>query len=261
MVFLRSPFGRHGGRLKRWLLAIVFLWALSVIVLWMLQRSLLFWGASPSGPFGLFSLHRPDVTLRGWVVNPKAKEALVVFGGNEMAVGPLVEMQQCTSRALYLVPYRGYEGQPGEASQEALVDDGVAVVERALTLHQHVAVLGISLGTGVATQVATQTPVDRVLLVAPYDTMTGVVEDHVWFWPATWLLRDPFNSLAALKKISAPIAIVRAINDEVVRPSRTDALLAAIPKDLLQGVLSLPTTHEGLRSEPRICAWIREQTS
>lgn len=192
------------------------------------------------------------------MIHPQGKRALIIFGGNNLAVAPLAEWSACTSSAIYLVPYRGYEGQAGQPSEHALVSDGVAVVDAVRKKHPEVDVLGISLGTGVAAQVAARVAVERVLLIEPYDRMTHVVNDHFWFWPASLLLDDTFDNIQALRKVRAPVAIVRARDDQVVLPERTDALLAALPSSVQ--VLTLPTTHEGMKDRPELCPWLRAQT-
>ena len=64
-------------------------------------------------------------------------------------------------RSLYLVNYRGYGGSSGRPSEAGLVADALAVFDHVRTQHPDIAVMGRSLGSGVAVQLAAVRPVDR----------------------------------------------------------------------------------------------------
>ena len=99
-----------------------------------------------------------DVRLRAWVVNPGRTHALVYFGGNAEAV----EAQRDTfaqwfpSHTVYLPAYRGYGASEGSPSEGALKQDALAFFDHAAARHASVDVIGRSLGSGVASYVASQ---------------------------------------------------------------------------------------------------------
>jgi uncharacterized protein len=211
-----------------------------------------------SGPWGSLRIERPDLTLHGWVVHPDAPDAWIVFGGNALPLAPVGdEWRDCTERALYLMPYRGYEGQAGRPSERALVDDGVALVEQAQKVHRHVGIIGISLGTGVATQVAARVHPDKLLLITPYDRLDLVAQDHFPYLPVRWFMLDTFDSITAAKQLEGtPIALLQADQDEIIAAQRTQALAAALPSKpiIWQHV---PTTHNGVWERPELCEFVR----
>lgn len=86
----------------------------------------------------------------------------------------------------YLMPYRGYEEQMGRPRERDFVADGIALVDEARKTHARVGILGISIGTGVATQVALARKPDKLWLVTPYDKMTRVANGNI---DARWLRR------------------------------------------------------------------------
>jgi uncharacterized protein len=212
-----------------------------------------------SGPWGALKLERPGLTLRGWIIHPDAPDAWVVFGGNALPLAPVGdEWRDCTARALYLMPYRGYEGQAGHPAEQALVDDGVALVTQAQKMHQHVGIIGISLGTGVATQVAARTHPDKLLLITPYDRLDLVAKDHFPYLPVRWLMRDTYDSAAAARQLGdLPVAILQADQDEIISAERTLALVAALPVKPLVWQ-HVPTTHNGVWERPELCAFVRK---
>ncbi len=183
------------------------------------------------------ALELPDVTLRGWVTNPGAPRAIVYFGGNAEQVGlyrDIVEAQ-FPRHATYLLAYRGYGASDGEPSEVALVQDGLQIVDEAARRHPDtpVAVIGRSLGSGVAMQVAARRPeLGRLVLVTPFDSLAAVIRDIVRGMPLGGLVADRFDSLAVAGQITMPTLVVRAGRDEVIAASRTDALVAGLPPQL-----------------------------
>lgn len=217
----------------RWLIAIVVvLIAAPFVFLYVMQDRLLYPGAQAVDTFGNLMIARPDVTLRGWVLHPDADDALIVFGGNGMSLsGFATRLGECSDRAIYLMPYRGYEGQAGAPRERDMVDDGIALMDEAQKKHANVALLGISLGTGIATQVAAARHPQRLVLVTPYDNMGDVGSDKFGGLPLGWLMRDQYDSGAAAARLdTVPVYILQASKDEVIGSARTEALVRALPQ-------------------------------
>ena len=119
--------------------------------------------------------------LRGWVVNPGQRRGLVYFGGNGEGVHELREEleQRFPHHTSYLLAYRGYGASEGRPSERALVDDAVALLDHVAARHPEapVDVIGRSLGSGVAVQAAVRRPVERLVLVTPFDSLVAVAQD------------------------------------------------------------------------------------
>jgi pimeloyl-ACP methyl ester carboxylesterase len=75
---------------------------------------------------------------------------------------------------LYLLHYPGYGGAAGRPSETALVADALALFDQVAARHPRVTVIGRSLGSGVAIQVASARPVERLVLVTPYDSLMEI---------------------------------------------------------------------------------------
>jgi fermentation-respiration switch protein FrsA (DUF1100 family) len=153
-----------------------------------------------------------------------------------------------------LVPYRGYEGNAGSPREAALIEDGKAVVGLAHQKHSDVAVLGISVGTGVAVGVAAGVRVSRVALITPFDRLSAVIHDHAP-WLPEWLVLDPFEGTRRARNIRVPTFVLQADRDEIVAPERTEGLLRAFP--VRPQVSHVATTHNGVWNTPETCAWLR----
>ncbi len=193
-----------------------------------------------------------EVTLRGFEVNPGRERALVYYGGNGEGLDWLVpEMGRLfPAHTSYLVAYRGYGASEGTPDERVLTTDALAVFDRAAARHQGaVDVVGRSLGSGVAIQVAVRRPVDRLVLVTPFDSLLATAADLFPRLPVRHLLQDRWDSAAVAHRLRSRVLVVRAGRDDVVRPRRTDALLEVLPADTT--VLDLPDAeHASLHEDP-----------
>lgn len=200
-----------------------------------------------------FTLPVGDVAVSGWVLNPGRERALVYFGGNGEGLAwlrPELE-QRFPDHTSYLVAYRGYGASDGRPSQRALTDDGLTLVDEAARLHPDapVDVIGRSLGSGVAMQVAARRPVERLVLVTPFDSLAATAGDLFPRLPVRHLIADGWDSAAVARDVAADILVLRAGRDEIVRPARTDALLAVLPPSTQ--VVELPDAdHNDLSEDP-----------
>ena len=118
-----------------------------------------------------------------------------------------------------LLEYPGYGPRDGERSEASLVADARAALRRLKEESAApVILLGESLGSGVAVQVAAAEPksVAGLLLAAPFARMTEVAAHHYPYLPMSLILRDRWDSLGAIHGYHGPVAIVVAGRDEVV---------------------------------------------
>ncbi len=179
-----------------------------------------------------FELKRPDATLRGWVVNRDQLDPILYFGGNAERIEANREdfARMFPGRSVYLVAYRGYGASTGEPGEAALVPDALAVFDEVQRRHpgQRIAVIGRSLGSGVASQVAGQRPVARLALITPFDSMVGAAKAHYPFFPVDWLLDERYESTKALRGFRKPILIVHGGRDDIVPEVCTKRLIAAL---------------------------------
>ncbi|WP_308196053.1 alpha/beta hydrolase [Nocardioides bruguierae] len=177
------------------------------------------------------ALRVPGAVLRGWVTHPDAPAAVVYLGGNAEEVGAQrgVLSEELPGHAVHLMAYRGYGASSGRPSQRALVEDACAVVDEAARRYpaHPVVVIGRSLGSGVAVQVAARRALSALVMVTPFDSVAAVARDHAGRWGG--LVADTFDSASLAPRVTAPVLVVRAGEDTVVRPARTDALLSALP--------------------------------
>jgi len=103
-------------------------------------------------------------------------EALIYFGGNAEDVSyHMPEFSEAfPNAAIYLLHYRGYGGSSGAPTEKSLVSDALALFDLVHSQHPNILVIGRSLGSGIAVQVASQRPVARLVLITPYDGLKDI---------------------------------------------------------------------------------------
>ena len=164
------------------------------------------------------------------------QKALIYLGGNaEDVSASLPQLAQAfPDRALYLLHYRGYAGSTGSPTEQALVADALALYDKAAAEHQDIVVVGRSLGTGVAIQVAGARRPSKLVLVTPYDSLAGLAAAQFPWVPVRWLLRDKYESWRHVAQVQAPTLILAAQYDEVIPPASTRRLAARFTKERLE---------------------------
>ena len=166
-------------------------------------------------------------------VRPHAgPKAIIYFGGNAEDVSlnlPSYE-ESFPDHALYLLHYRGYGGSSGTPSEEAFQHDALSLFDKVRAEHPEIAVIGRSLGTGVAVRLCSQRPASRLILITPYDSLQEIAAGQFPYVPVKWLLRDNYDSGKYASGITMPTVIVAAENDEVIPRASTEKLFARFSK-------------------------------
>jgi len=219
------------------MIALILAYAVLCGALFVFQRSLIYSPQPGSADSGVvkMTLETSGERLQVSIRPHEGRRALTYFGGNAEDVS--LNMPDFAGafpdEAIYLLNYRGYGGSTGSPSERALLLDGLALFDRVHADHPDVEVIGRSLGSGVAVYVASQRPVERLVLVTPYDSLAGIAAAQYPFVPVNWLLRDKFESGKYAPQVSAPTTIVAAENDEVIPRTSTEALRSRFREGLV----------------------------
>jgi uncharacterized protein len=171
------------------------------------------------------------VPARGGAV-PRA--IVIVFNGNagnRSHRAPLARHLADAGFGCVLVDYRGYGGNPGAPSERGLIEDARAVIaalkaDTAL-VRARVVYFGESLGSGVAVQLAVESPPAALVLRSPFTSIADVAAHHYWFLPVRRLLWDRFDSLSRIGRVRCPLLVVAGDRDGVVPFASSERLFAA----------------------------------
>lgn len=172
-----------------------------------------------------------DVTLHGWVVNPGHEQALVYFGGNGESVERDVDLFRGAAPGIsvYLVPYRGFGTNAGKPTEASLFADALVVDDWVRARHAHVSIMGRSLGSGVATWVASRRSTEKLLLVTPFDSILNIARERYPIFPVTPFLKDRYESWRYAESVKAKVLVVLAADDQIVPRTNSEALIARFP--------------------------------
>ena len=236
------------------------------VLIYFLQERLIFFPqpltqdplkANPGAAIEEVNLITSDqVRLHGWLVKAAATQTpaplLIYFGGNAEEVSWLASTAgQYAGWSLLMFNYRGYgrsEGKPGEAE---LFADALQIYDYAAKRAGagRVAVMGRSLGSGVAVYLATQRPVAGVILVSPYDSVESVAKGIYPYLPIGLMLKHRFDSLSRAPGIKAPLLCLVASADRVIPMPHSKRLYAAWggPRQWRE---IRPADHDSLAGEP-----------
>lgn len=197
-------------------------------------------------------LERPGARVLASVRESASPEAVVYFGGNAEDVSQAVDTLAAgrPGAAVYVLHYRGYGDSGGRPRERDLVGDALALVARVRERHPEITVVGRSLGSGVAVQVAAQVPVRRVVLVTPYDSIAGLGAAQFPWAPVRWLMRDHYDSGRYAPRITAPVTVIAASDDTVVPPWSTARLLARFRPGIAHRVVIAGRDHVDLAADP-----------
>ena len=175
------------------------------------QNGLAYWPQFESFK-GFVSVEPPETVLG----------TVIVFHGNAgAAYDRIFYMQALQKRNLrvILAEYPGYGGRAGSPSEASLVSDALDIIRLAdQTFGGPLFLWGESLGCGVAAAALAKTdvPVKGVVMFLPWDSLPEVAQNHYWYLPAKWLVKDQYNSIENLKTYNGNKAVLLAGKDEVI---------------------------------------------
>ena len=189
-------------------------------------------------------------------------DAVIYFGGNgEDVTRRIPDLASAfPAHALFLMHYRGYGGSSGVPSEAAIVADALALFDRAHGEHRRVVVVGRSLGSGVAVQVAAARPVARLVLVTPYDSIQEIAASRFAFFPVRWMLRDKFESGRHAARVGAPTLLIAAEHDEVIPAASTALLLSRFAPGIATMQVVAGAGHNSISDHLEYSALLRGRT-
>jgi uncharacterized protein len=224
-------------------LPLVGVYILLVSALYALQRPMIFRADMSPTPPDLHSvpgfqevshLTEDGLDLRA-LYRPAAPDmlTLVYFHGNADGLSgslQVTERMAAKGYGLFLVGYRGYDGNPGSPTERGLYADGRSAMrwlsERGVPSSSTV-LIGNSLGSGPATEMAATHPVAGLVLISGYTSLPDVGAAVYRFIPVRLLMRDRFDNIAKIGRVAAPILILHGTADRIIPYGHATALAAA----------------------------------
>jgi fermentation-respiration switch protein FrsA (DUF1100 family) len=219
---------RIGRRLVVAAAVLLSLYGAGIGLLYANQRSLIFpapdhaWPAEPN--YQDITYRTSDgLTLRG-LYRPAApgRPTILFFHGNgDSLSGSLVSVEAYAAQGygVLLPEYRGYGGNPGKPTEEGLYSDARAArdwLDREGVAADSQILIGCSLGSGVATQLALERQPASLILISAYTSLPDVVTDRFAGLVPAELVKDQLATASKIARIKTPVLIMHDRDDPVI---------------------------------------------
>jgi fermentation-respiration switch protein FrsA (DUF1100 family) len=157
-----------------------------------------------------------------WHVPARADRHVVLYfhGNGDVLAGLVGRFKALTSDGTGLVAlsYRGYAGSSGSPSERGLLQDAAAAYAFTAARYapERIVAWGFSLGSGVATAIAAEHPVSKLILEAPYTSTVDVAGAMLRIVPVGLLMLDQFHSDRRIANVSVPLLIMHGERDPAI---------------------------------------------
>ncbi|MFM7672375.1 MAG: alpha/beta hydrolase [Bacteroidota bacterium] len=182
--------------------------------------------------------------------NTSFRGIVLYFHGNRKHIGYYADQTPPMTKAGYrvlMIDYPGYGRSSGTLTEKKLYDWSEIVYRIA---HKQVSadsilIYGKSLGTGVATRLASIRSCKSLILETPYFDLPTVAARFMPIYPTHWLMNYQFPLHEYLSLVKAPVFIFHGTDDEVIGLKQALRLRALLkPND--QFLIVPGGTHNGL---------------
>lgn len=155
--------------------------------------------------------------------------------------------------------YRGYRPSGGSPSARALLEDAPLVHDHAAKKVRpaRTVAIGLSVGSGVAAGLVSRRPLDGLVLVTPFDSMSKVGAGQYPWLPVRWLFQHEFRAAEWLRDSQVPTAIIAAERDTLIPAARTDGLRRSVGRLVFDRTIS-GAGHNDIYDRPEFRAAMRE---
>ena len=166
--------------------------------------------------------------------NPKG--AILYFHGNAGSLkrwSEIVEYFVAMDYDVYVMDYRTYGKSKGILSEEDLYIDAQVCYDHLKQFweEKNIIVYGRSLGSSMATKMASLNNPKKLILESPFYNITDVAKKRLPFFPVKSLLKYKLPNNEHMTHVKCPISIVHGTSDNVVPFSSGEKLYKASPKD------------------------------
>jgi fermentation-respiration switch protein FrsA (DUF1100 family) len=224
--------GHLAKRAGGWIVTLALVYIVFICALGLMQKRLMYfpdparfvpseWALKELEPLDATTTDGLSITSWYSPARTKDKFTIVFFQGNAGHLGYRnykVRPWLDAGYGVLMVGYRGF-GNPGSPSEEGLYTDGRTALDalnKKGVPNPAIVLYGESLGTGIATQMATERNIAALILESPYTSVPDVGADRYPMVPVHLLLHDKYDSLSKIKDVHAPLLVLHGELDQVV---------------------------------------------
>lgn len=153
--------------------------------------------------------------------NINSKGVILFLHGNAGSVfswGKLARIYNQLGYDVWMPDYRGFGKSEGEIiDEEQLYNDIVQIFSKVKSMYEQekINIIGYSMGSGLATRLAAQNRVKKLILLAPYYGMDLLVSEKLPGIPS-FLLKFPIKTYNYIQQINCPIYIFHGREDNLI---------------------------------------------
>lgn len=134
--------------------------------------------------------------------------------------------------------YEGFGKSQGSPSKESILESArtaVRFLKDQGFKTDDVLLIGESLGSGVAVNLAVEDHFKGVFLITPYTSIADRAQEIYWYLPVKYLLKDGIESQIFIDNINSPLLMVHGTNDLIIPHFHSQRLfnVAKDPKKLI----------------------------
>jgi len=254
-------------KLLRWIKIIVFLYCFIGIVLYYLQNIFLFhptalardYQYSFDGPFAEVEIAFNETDTLNMVQfypadSVKRRGVVIYFHGNRGNINRYARFVPGFTRHGYEVwmgDYPGFGKSVGRRNEKILYQQAEQVYKMAAAKYQQdsIIIYGKSLGTGIASYLASVKDCKQLILETPYFSIPAVFGCYAFIYPTTSMSDYKIPTNEYLQEVKEPITIFHGTGDWVI-PYRCAVKLKTVLKPADQFITIENGSHRGLNKYP-----------
>jgi alpha-beta hydrolase superfamily lysophospholipase len=160
---------------------------------------------------------------------------------------------------VWMIDYPGFGKSNGERSEQIIYADAKELYKmaRARFGKDSIIFYGKSIGTGIASYLASVKDCKRLILETPYWSIEALFAHYAFIYPVGWMSKYHFPTYKYFEKVDAPITIFHGTNDEVIpynqskrliKIAKPDAELITIENGKHNNLNDFPLFHQKLDS-------------
>tara|TARA_R110002073_G_scaffold336208_1_gene530933 strand:- start:72763 stop:73641 length:879 start_codon:yes stop_codon:yes gene_type:complete len=148
-----------------------------------------------------------------------------------------------------MIDYRGFGKSTGIRTQQSMKDDVQAIYDKikAKVDEKYIIVYGRSLGTGLATKIASVNKPRLLILACPYFSMSNNIKRYLPFIPLGLVLRFSLPTHKWMKYVKCATYIIHGTNDRVI-PMKSSVRLSKINPSLTRLYPIIGGGHKNLHN-------------
>jgi uncharacterized protein len=231
MLIFERMNAKFKGEIKTFLIAIVAIYLIGGIVLYFVQDRILF-HPKPLSKDHRFLFEQPFEEINIPIDNSNlnivkfksigVRKGIVLFyHGNMENVEHYKQYPAFFLRSNYeiwMIDYPGF-GKSTGLRKEKLIDQEALMMYHMASKEingDSIVIYGKSIGTGVASYVASKRECKQLILETPYYSVSSLARHYCPIYPVNWMIRYSFPIHDYLKEVKEPVTIFHGTKDEVI---------------------------------------------